>query len=76
MADTVKLLSAPFNPHRLLRPGVPRDRTTFRTHNEDLLVSSDPDFDPTDVAEDGGLIQTHAAITGQSVVNVSSAREP
>jgi hypothetical protein len=71
LADTVKLLSAPFNPHRLLRPGVPRDRTTFRTHNEDLLVSSDPDFHPTDVAEDGDRSSASSKRTLRSPANRS-----
>jgi len=46
------LFSAHFNPHRILRHDMERDAATFRTKDEDFLVSSDPDFHPTDVAED------------------------
>jgi putative membrane-bound dehydrogenase-like protein len=46
------LFSAHFNPHRILRHSMQRDSATFRTNDEDFLVSSDPDFHPTDVAED------------------------
>ena len=46
------LFSAHFNPHRVLRHIVERDGATFRTKDEDFFVSSDPDFHPTDVAED------------------------
>lgn len=46
------LFSAHFNPHRILRHALERDGATFRTKDEDFLVSSDPDFHPTDVAED------------------------
>jgi putative membrane-bound dehydrogenase-like protein len=46
------LFSAHFNPHRVLRHIVERDGATFRTRDEDFLVSDNPDFHPTDVAED------------------------
>ncbi|MGH9720959.1 MAG: PVC-type heme-binding CxxCH protein [Bryobacteraceae bacterium] len=46
------LFSAHFNPHRILRHSLERDSATFRSKDEDFLVSSDPDFHPTDVAED------------------------
>lgn len=46
------LFSAQFNPHRVQRHKVFRDGATFRTEDEDFLVSSDPDFYPTDVLED------------------------
>src|SRR5262249_8354553 len=52
------LFSAHFNPHRILRHVVERTGATFRTRDEDFLVSKDPDFHPTDVAEagDGSLL--------------------
>ena len=52
------LFSAQFNPHRIQRHILERDGATFRTRDEDFLVSTDPDFHPTDVAEDadGSLI--------------------
>jgi putative membrane-bound dehydrogenase-like protein len=46
------LFSAQFNPHRVQRHIVTRDGATFRTVDEDFLTSEDPDFHPTDVAED------------------------
>ena len=46
------LFSAQFNPHRIQRHIMERDGATFRTRDEDFLTSSDPDFHPTDVAED------------------------
>src|SRR5262249_28566367 len=46
------LFSAHFNPHRVQRHIMRRDGATFRTADEDFLTSSDPDFHPTDVAED------------------------
>jgi putative membrane-bound dehydrogenase-like protein len=46
------LFSALFNPHRVLRHVLARDGATFRSTDEDFLVSTDPDFHPTDVAED------------------------
>jgi hypothetical protein len=42
-----QLFNAHFNPHRILRHVVERDGPTFRTRDEDFLVSSDPDFHPT-----------------------------
>ena len=52
------LFSAQFNPHRVQRHIMQRDGATFRTSDSDFLVSSDPDFRPTDVLEapDGSLI--------------------
>jgi putative membrane-bound dehydrogenase-like protein len=52
------LFSAHFNPHRILRHTIERNGATFRTRDEDFLVSSDPDFHPTDVAgdADGSLL--------------------
>jgi putative membrane-bound dehydrogenase-like protein len=46
------LFSAQFNRHRVQRHVLERDGATFRASNEDFLVSSDPDFHPTDVLED------------------------
>jgi putative membrane-bound dehydrogenase-like protein len=46
------LFSAHFNSHRVLRHKLFRDGATFRTEDCDFLVSSDPDFHPTDVIED------------------------
>ncbi len=46
------LFSAHFNSHRILRHKLFRDGATFRTEDSDFLVSSDPDFHPTDVIED------------------------
>src|SRR5258708_34249486 len=46
------LFSAQFNPHRIQRDILERDGATFRTRDEDFLTSTDPDFHPTDVAED------------------------
>jgi putative membrane-bound dehydrogenase-like protein len=46
------LFSAQFNPHRIQRHIVERSGATFRTIDEDFLTSDDPDFHPTDVAED------------------------
>ena len=52
------LFSAHFNSHRVLRHVLERERATYTTSDEDFLVSSDPDFHPTDVIEapDGSLI--------------------
>jgi putative membrane-bound dehydrogenase-like protein len=52
------LFTAQFNRRRIQRHVVERDGATFRIRNEDFLVSSDPDFHPTDVLEDadGSLI--------------------
>jgi putative membrane-bound dehydrogenase-like protein len=46
------LFSAHFNSHRVLRHLLSRAGATFRTEDSDFLVSSDPDFHPTDVIED------------------------
>jgi putative membrane-bound dehydrogenase-like protein len=46
------LFSAQFNPHRIQRHIVERTGATFRTLDDDFLTSEDPDFHPTDVAED------------------------
>ncbi len=47
------LLSAHFNPHRILRHVLHREGSTFRTEDEEFLTSVDIDFHPTDVLEDG-----------------------
>jgi putative membrane-bound dehydrogenase-like protein len=46
------LFSAQFNPHRVQRHVVSRDKATYRTEDSDFLTSSDPDFHPTDVIPD------------------------
>lgn len=46
------LFSVHFNSHRVLRHVLVRDGATFRTEDEDFLVSTDDDFHPTDVMED------------------------
>lgn len=46
------LFSAHFNTHRALRHILTRHGATFRTEDEEFLVSADPDFHPTDVLED------------------------
>lgn len=46
------LFTAQFNPHRVQRHIMHREGATFRTEDSDFLVSSDPDFHPTDVIED------------------------
>ncbi len=46
------LFSAQFNPHRVQRHVIRREGATFATEDSDFLVSSDPDFHPTDVIED------------------------
>lgn len=46
------LLVALFNMHKVVRLILERDGATFRCRMEDFLVSSDPDFHPTDVLED------------------------
>jgi putative membrane-bound dehydrogenase-like protein len=50
--------SAQFNTHKVQRHVIERDGATFRGRNEEFLVSSNPDFHPTDVLEDadGSLI--------------------
>ncbi len=52
------LFSAQFNPHRIQRHVLKRSGATFTSADSDFLVSSDPDFRPTDVLEapDGSLI--------------------
>jgi len=52
------LFSAQFNPHRIQRHALKRSGATFTSTDSDFLVSSDPDFRPTDVLEapDGSLI--------------------
>ncbi|MBI1318704.1 MAG: c-type cytochrome [Candidatus Hydrogenedens sp.] len=49
---TGSLFSAQFNPHRVQRHQVVADGATYRTEDEDFLISSSPDFYPTDVLED------------------------
>ena len=46
------LFSALFNMHKIMRHRLERQGATFTCRNEDFLVSSDPDFHPTDVFED------------------------
>ncbi len=46
------LFSALFNMHKIMRHKIDRQGATFACRNEDFLVSSDPDFHPTDVLED------------------------
>jgi hypothetical protein len=46
------LFSALFNLHAVRRHVLERDGDTFRSRNEDFLVSTSPDFHPTDVLED------------------------
>jgi putative heme-binding domain-containing protein len=46
------LFSALFNLHAVRRHVLERDGATFRSRNEDFLVSTSPDFHPTDVLED------------------------
>src|SRR5262249_13130180 len=46
------LFSAQFNTRRVVRHVLERDGATFRGRTEDFLVSTDPDFHPTDVLED------------------------
>jgi putative membrane-bound dehydrogenase-like protein len=52
------LFTAQFNVHRVQRHVLERDGASFRATNEDFLVSTDPDFHPTDVLEeaDGSLL--------------------
>jgi putative membrane-bound dehydrogenase-like protein len=49
---TDNFFSAQFNVHKVQRHIVERDGATFRARNEDFLVSTHPDFHPTDVLED------------------------
>jgi putative membrane-bound dehydrogenase-like protein len=46
------LFSAQFNTHKVQRHILERDGATFRARTEEFLVSTDPDFHPTDVLED------------------------
>ncbi len=46
------LFSAQFNMHKVMRHKLERNGATFACRNEDFLVSSHPDFHPTDVFED------------------------
>lgn len=46
------LFSAQFNLHKIMRHKIERIGATYGCRNEDFLVSSDPDFHPTDVLED------------------------
>jgi putative membrane-bound dehydrogenase-like protein len=46
------LFSAQFNTHKVLRHTLARQGGTFTCADEDFLVSSDPDFHPTDVLQD------------------------
>jgi putative membrane-bound dehydrogenase-like protein len=46
------LFSAHFNTHKVQRHVVERDGATFRSRNQDFLVSTHPDFHATDVLED------------------------
>jgi putative membrane-bound dehydrogenase-like protein len=52
------LFSALFNMHKVQRHVLERDGATFRSRNEDFLVSTSPDFHPTDVLvdADGSLL--------------------
>jgi putative membrane-bound dehydrogenase-like protein len=52
------LFSAQFNPHRVQRHILTRAGASFTSEDSDFLVSSDPDFHPTDALEDadGSLI--------------------
>jgi putative membrane-bound dehydrogenase-like protein len=47
------LFSAQFNTHRVLRHKLIRDGASFRTEDEVFFSSSNEDFHPTDVLEDG-----------------------
>lgn len=46
------LFSVQFNTHKVVRHILTRDGATYRAADEDFLVSSSPDFHPTDVLED------------------------
>jgi putative membrane-bound dehydrogenase-like protein len=46
------LFSSQFNTHKVQRHVLKREGATFSAKNEDFLVSTDPDFHPTDVLED------------------------
>ena len=47
------LFSAQFNTHRVIRHKLIRDGASFRTEDEVFFSSSNEDFHPTDVLEDG-----------------------
>ncbi|MFP6597100.1 MAG: HEAT repeat domain-containing protein, partial [Candidatus Hydrogenedentota bacterium] len=47
------LFSAQFNPHRIQSHILEADGSTFKTTDSDFMTSSDEDFYPTDVLEDG-----------------------
>src|SRR5262249_5933377 len=46
------LFSTLFNTHKIQRHILQREGATFAARNEDFLVSTHPDFHPTDVLED------------------------
>ena len=46
------LFSAHFNPHRVLRHSLVRTNSSYVAEDSDFLISSHPDFHPTDVLED------------------------
>lgn len=46
------LFSTQFNTHKVVRHILERDGAHFKSKNEDFLVSTNPDFHPTDVLED------------------------
>lgn len=46
------LFSTLFNTHKVQRHVLQRDGATFTARNEDFLISTSPDFHPTDVLED------------------------
>lgn len=52
------LFSAHFNPHRVMRHVLTDTNATFTSADSDFLVSTHPDFHPTDIVEDadGSLI--------------------
>ncbi|MEZ5354659.1 MAG: HEAT repeat domain-containing protein [Bryobacteraceae bacterium] len=52
------LFTAQFNAHRVQRHVVSRVGSTYQTEDSDFLVSTDPDFHPTDVMEaaDGSVV--------------------
>jgi putative membrane-bound dehydrogenase-like protein len=52
------LFSAQFNTHKIVRHQLAREKATFRCTDEDFLVSTHPDFHPTDVLvdADGSLL--------------------
>ena len=56
--EGTNLVSTTFNTHRVLRHRLTPRGATFESEDSDLLVSSDPDFHPTDVMEDadGSLV--------------------